>query len=107
MDENIYSDPHAFRPERFLPDHGEPHPKGGFFGFGRRYVLILTRSNYGSHSCRICVGRHLSDNSLWIAAVSILATCDILKVKDKFGNEVVPEVKFTSNMIWYSYFVPP
>ena len=35
-DESLYKDPRAFKPERFLPPDAEPHPVGGFFGFGRR-----------------------------------------------------------------------
>lgn len=36
MDEALYKDPSAFRPERYLPEEGEPLPIGATFGFGRR-----------------------------------------------------------------------
>lgn len=39
MDDTVYSDPHVFRPERFLPPNPEPLPTDFFFGFGRRYVF--------------------------------------------------------------------
>ena len=42
-DENVYSDPFTFNPERFLEENGhtsEPDPRGTAFGFGRRSVLI-------------------------------------------------------------------
>ena len=38
MDENVYENPQAFNPERYLPKpegNGEPFP-GSIFGFGRR-----------------------------------------------------------------------
>lgn len=40
MDPDVYHDPHEFRPERFLPETGEPIPTGAFFGYGRRYVSL-------------------------------------------------------------------
>ncbi|KAJ3545757.1 hypothetical protein NM688_g5589 [Phlebia brevispora] len=83
LDENVYHDPHVFRPERFLGENGEPPLKGGFFGYGRR----------------LCIGRHLADSSLWIVAASIFATFDITKAKDSFGKEIIPEIKFTSSLI--------
>ena len=42
MDENVYSNPQAFYPERYLPKpegNGEPFP-GSIFGFGRRFVVV-------------------------------------------------------------------
>lgn len=40
LDDTVYSDPHVFRPERFLPPNPEPLPTDFFFGFGRRYVFF-------------------------------------------------------------------
>ena len=45
-DENMYPDPFVFRPERFLAsdkNSQEPDPANtGAFGFGRRYVVIVS-----------------------------------------------------------------
>ncbi|SCO84802.1 related to cytochrome p450 [Fusarium oxysporum] len=46
-DERVYKNPHDFNPDRY--EAGEPFPVGNF-GFGRR----------------VCVGRFLADNSVWI-----------------------------------------
>ncbi|KAG6917177.1 hypothetical protein DXG01_003613 [Tephrocybe rancida] len=81
LDENVYHEPFSFNPDRFLPQpqgRGEPHPTG-FYGFGRR----------------ICPGRHLADDSLWIAMATILTTLSISKVVGDDGIEVTPEVAFT------------
>ena len=49
-DKNVYSDPFEFKPERFLDENGEPdmsapQPDTAFFGFGRRYVDLLSKYN--------------------------------------------------------------
>ncbi|KAF9078760.1 cytochrome P450 1 [Rhodocollybia butyracea] len=74
-DPNVYSEPNTFMPERFLDS-----PDGPFtsindilaFGFGRR----------------VCVGRYMADNTVWLAIASVLATLDLQKAKDNEGNEV-------------------
>lgn len=77
LDENIYKDASAFDPTRFLPKpagRSEPYPVGTF-GFGRR----------------ICPGRHLATDSLWIAIATILATMTILNEIGPDGKEIVPD----------------
>ncbi|KAG6888160.1 hypothetical protein C0995_010171 [Termitomyces sp. Mi166 len=80
LDENVYYEPFIFNPDRFSPKplgRGEPHPPTSF-GFGRR----------------ICPGRHLADDSLWIAMATILATLSISKMIGADGKEITPELKF-------------
>ncbi|KAF7348906.1 Cytochrome P450 [Mycena venus] len=77
LDANIYSNPTAFYPERYLPKPAglaEPHFPAKF-GFGRR----------------ICTGQYLGDNSVWIAIATILASCTITNALDEQGNKIVPE----------------
>ncbi|KAF9459511.1 hypothetical protein BDZ94DRAFT_1224565 [Collybia nuda] len=47
---------------------------------------------------RICPGRHLALNSLWIAIASILAVFDIEKSIGSDGEEVVPVIGFSSGI---------
>ncbi|ETS87853.1 hypothetical protein PFICI_01681 [Pestalotiopsis fici W106-1] len=84
-DKHVYQNPDKFEPERYIPKEdggrGEPYPKGQF-GFGRR----------------ICVGQHLAEASMWIVAVSLLATYDIKKALDPDGKEIVPELKLSNGL---------
>jgi len=94
LDENIYTDPFRFNPARYLPKPiglGEPHSTGiGPFGFGRR----------------ICPGRHLANDSLWMAMATILATLTISKATDKDGKEITPELSFISGVTTHPHPFP-
>ncbi|KAF7352074.1 O-methylsterigmatocystin oxidoreductase [Mycena venus] len=86
LDENVYSNPTSFNPQRYLPKpagNGEPNFTNVSFGFGRR----------------ICTGQYLADNSLWIAIVSILATCRITNMMDESGKIIVPESSLTDGLV--------
>lgn len=75
----------SFKPERFLADGGqkpETDPHTFVFGFGRR----------------ICPGRLLADNSLYLNIVQSLAVFDISKVIQN-GRELQPVVKFTPGVV--------
>ena len=75
-------DADEFRPERHLDNKGElvPGPietnqEGHVsFGFGRR----------------ICVGKHLANDSLFIHTARILWTANLESVKDENGRDVLP-----------------
>ena len=54
------------------------------------------------YSSSICVGRHLADASVWIAAASILAAFDIVKAKDEGGREITPLAEMVEGIIRYS-----
>ncbi|KAJ7611541.1 cytochrome P450 [Mycena polygramma] len=86
LNEDVYSDPTSFRPERFLPKpvgRGEPYFNATVFGFGRR----------------ICTGKYVAENSLWVAIATILASCEISKAVDEHGNIIVPDNSLTDGII--------
>ncbi|KAJ7761230.1 cytochrome P450 [Mycena maculata] len=86
LDENIYSDPTSFHPERFLPTPtgtGEPHFDNVAFGFGRR----------------ICTGQYVAPDTLWIAISSILASCKITNAVDEEGKIIVPDVLISDGLV--------
>ena len=71
-------DEHSFVPERFLaPNVSAPDPGKWAFGFGRRsgdslemYLFLLTMH-------RICPGKALAENSLFVIIAGILSVFDI------------------------------
>ena len=84
-DPNVYPDPMVFKPERHIesPTHkAEPDPRKFIFGYGRR----------------ICPGRYVADNALFITIAQSLAVLDITKVV-RDGQTVTPEVKFEPGAI--------
>jgi cytochrome P450 len=89
-DPAVYLDPMVFNPARHLdtPGHvAEPDPRKFIFGYGRR----------------ICPGRHVADNALFITIAQCLAVFNIRK-KTVNGAVVEPEVRFEPGTI--SHAVP-
>ncbi|KAJ7650752.1 cytochrome P450 [Roridomyces roridus] len=86
-DESDYPDPQLFNPERFL--HGGQlnpsirDPLSIVFGFRRR----------------VCPGRHMAWDTVWITMASILATFDISKALDADGRPIEPEQGYTSQLV--------
>ncbi|KIM42409.1 hypothetical protein M413DRAFT_18664 [Hebeloma cylindrosporum] len=82
-DENIYPDPFAFKPERFLTEDGlgirkdVKDPGFAFWGFGRR----------------ICPGRYMAASSLWITIASLIAAFNITKIPEPFQCSLKPRSK--------------
>ncbi|TFK20661.1 cytochrome P450 [Coprinopsis marcescibilis] len=87
--ENVYPDPFKFIPERFLTKDGkldlktQPDPSHACWGFGRR----------------ICPGRFLAFEAMWVAIASILYVFDIEKKRDEAGNEIEPLEDFQSSLV--------
>ncbi|EIM80470.1 cytochrome P450 [Stereum hirsutum FP-91666 SS1] len=84
-DDELYSDPMSFRPERFMPGvDGTPprDPNTIAFGFGRR----------------ICPGRFLAEQQLWLQIATTLLCFNIRRTCDEAGNEIIPPRFYSSGM---------
>lgn len=81
-DSTAYPDPLAFKPQRFedpeASRRNNPLPNAAF-GYGRRYDCIFTWnvSPYIDALNRMCPGRWLAWDSIWIAVASILKVYNI------------------------------
>ncbi|WQF86947.1 Putative cytochrome P450 [Colletotrichum destructivum] len=84
-DPEKYPEPTAFKPERFLASEGhepEADPQKFVFGYGRR----------------VCPGRILADNSIFLNVAQTLAVYSLTKpVRD--GRVVEPRIKFTAGVV--------
>lgn len=87
-DETRYPDPESFNPDRFMTQEGTldsniPNPEELGFGFGRR----------------VCPGRYLALNSVWLSLASILAVFDLELPVDEFGQKIKPSGECTPGLI--------
>ena len=70
-----YPDPETFKPERFLNEDGTFRDDPAMslaFGGGKR----------------ICPGRHLVDETLFIVTASVLSVFNVAKARDEDGHEI-------------------
>ncbi|KAG5634702.1 hypothetical protein H0H81_001059, partial [Sphagnurus paluster] len=84
---SVYPDPFTFNPDRFMKD-GKLNPdikdpSSATFGFGRR----------------ICPGREMALDSIWITVALMVATLDISKPVDDNGEVVEPSGEFSSSVV--------
>ncbi|KAF9044254.1 cytochrome P450 [Panaeolus papilionaceus] len=92
-DPEVFDEPEEYIPERYIGKDGKLDPNArnpsvAAFGYGRR----------------ICPGRHMSDNALFMIIASTLAVFDIRAPLDKTGKPIKPKAEFTSGLL--SYPVP-
>lgn len=84
-DPAVYAEPMKFNPSRFISTptfDAEPDPRNVIFGFGRR----------------ICPGRYIADNALFVTIAQTLAVFDIKKLVEN-GKVVELEIKFTPGIV--------
>ncbi|PAV15312.1 cytochrome P450 [Pyrrhoderma noxium] len=81
-----YPDPDRFIPERFIPVENKKCPLEP-----NRVVFSVGR--------RVCPGKHFAESSIFIDMATIIATCDIGKTLDNYGNPIVPDVEYTKQLI--------
>jgi cytochrome P450 len=86
-DPALYPDPFAFRPERFLNPEASKEvnldPRRFAFGYGRR----------------VCPGRDLAEDTLFICAAMVLAVFEVTRDKD------APPVEYTPAIIRWALLV--
>jgi fumagillin biosynthesis cytochrome P450 monooxygenase len=82
-DPDVYAEPSSFDPSRFLESRDEPDPAKHAFGYGRR----------------ICPGRFLAMESLYITISRFLAVFDITRAVDDEGRELEIKVEPTAGLI--------
>ncbi|VDB88746.1 unnamed protein product [Peniophora sp. CBMAI 1063] len=96
-DPSLFPDPDTFDPAHFISSdnggtypveackRGEPPFPEAAFGFGRR----------------ICLGRLLAKNTVWLTVASVLSAFDILPVKDENGVDVPVEDTWSSGTVGF------
>ncbi|KAL2008555.1 hypothetical protein VTN00DRAFT_6749 [Thermoascus crustaceus] len=90
MDERVFEKPLEFRPERWLEQKKSEDGSGtnnsvSTFGFGRR----------------ICTGRHIARNSIFILVSRLLWSFNIKHAVDQDGKrKEVNDMAFTSGFVW-------
>ena len=89
-DEDVYPEPHAFKPERWLDSSGylkgdiPISPFDAVFGYGRR----------------LCPGLAFGRSNLWMNMATILSTCNIgMKIDKETGKPIVPRVEFEGDSV--------
>jgi cytochrome P450 len=92
QDAKVFPQPSVFLPERFLTLRGDGtwelrtnviDPRTYAFGFGRR----------------VCPGKHIAEQSLFATVSTVAHTLKVLRAKDSFGHEVIPDAKTTSGFL--------
>lgn len=92
-DPDAYPDPHTFNPYRFLRQSADGEleldpsvrdPAVAAFGMGRR----------------ICPGRFMAHESLWITMATVLAAFDVGKAKDTDGKDATPAAECIPGFMW-------
>ncbi|KNZ73921.1 O-methylsterigmatocystin oxidoreductase [Termitomyces sp. J132] len=90
-DNEHYPNPMEFKPDRYLDADDNfrqginPTPTTAF-GFGRR----------------ICPGRWLALDTIWIVAASVLSVYKLMKPANPAGQEIEPHVEYTSGLCCFS-----
>ncbi|KAF8649224.1 hypothetical protein AX16_005932 [Volvariella volvacea WC 439] len=83
-DEEVYTDPSTFDPERFIKDgkinEEVRDPENIVFGFGRRD----------------CPGKHFGSLSVWMTMACLISLFDISKPIDKNGETIEPTLEWSS-----------
>ncbi|KIK50583.1 hypothetical protein GYMLUDRAFT_438456 [Collybiopsis luxurians FD-317 M1] len=85
-DPDVYYEPDKFMPERLLESE-----KGPFRNISEIYAFGFGR--------RVCAGRHMAENTVWLTIASVLATITLAKAKDEKGNEIDIPGEYTNSFL--------
>ncbi|KAG6038113.1 hypothetical protein E4U41_004535 [Claviceps citrina] len=80
---DTHSNPSEFDPARFLEPRNEPDPSDHVFGYGRR----------------ICPGRYLADDTLYLTISRIIAAFNVTKKLDEQGKPLEIKIGATAGLI--------
>ena len=107
-DPELYPAPDEVRPERYLDkvgNHVNPDPRDFAFGYGRRCAgplstvdCLLLRAYLLSAPSRVCPGRVLAEDTLFVSAASLLASFDITDARPLKGDKI----GYTGGIIRYT-----
>lgn len=96
-----------FRPERYF-EPGIADPLSISFGFGRRYACsgtLISLCRYMLCVCRVCPGRTVAEDTIFLATAAILKLYSISLARDADGNEIPVEEKFSSGFTSFVTFL--
>ncbi|PQE07819.1 O-methylsterigmatocystin oxidoreductase protein [Rutstroemia sp. NJR-2017a WRK4] len=81
-DPTVYHSPMDFNPDRYLKAEPDPDPRNWIFGYGRR----------------VCPGRYVADNALFLTIAQSLAVFKMEKLVES-GKVVEPEIRFEPGVV--------
>ncbi|PSR85636.1 hypothetical protein PHLCEN_2v5365 [Hermanssonia centrifuga] len=97
-DPKYFPDYDEFRPERYLDSSGQlaeaisdTHSLGHFtYGTGRRYLRPTFTYIHVKGFARICMGKDVANQALFIDIATLLWAVNIEKARDKNGEHIIP-----------------
>lgn len=92
--------PDLFVPERFLRVNPTIDPMTYCFGFGRRFAFPSIFVRLGlTERRRVCPGRMLAENSIFLMTANIISAFDISHSFDKHGVSIPINVRYSSGLV--------
>lgn len=84
----MYPEPHRFNPDRWLKD-------------GKLNRAIRDPDVAFGNGRRICPGRFMVYEAMWLTIASLLAVFEITKAKDERGEPITPKDDILCGLLWY------